>query len=369
MLRHPLQPFSPAAFGSEDVRLFSYRGDWHPAAGRLSGTRGALAPWMARAQSLAPAGDVDAELPLDALRRFLLAPAEQFLRQRLGLRLAETEEANEDIEPLQLPAGGLQRMQLQRAVFDALLDGRDAAAMRPALRARGLLPSGPLGQRALERVLHEVSPYAGAYCEWRGAGAPTSRLLEVVVDGLRVHGRIDGLHANGIARLRFGKPNGPSSIRNGLDWLLASAAGVELPFVEFHEDVDTGIGPHRRPPLSRESAIDALHALVALRREGLRRPLPFAPYSAWELFVAPDAERGLRNAASRWRGGDKQWAEGDSAALQLAFRGRDPFADAAAREEFIELAFVVFGAVTAGEALPPPAIGDVELPDDAEDAA
>ena len=369
VLRHPLQPFSPAAFGSEDVRLFSYRGHWHPAAGRLSGTRGALAPWMARAQSLAPAGDVDAELPLDALRRFLLAPAEQFLRQRLGLRLAETEEANEDIEPLQLPAGGLQRMQLQRAVFDALLDGRDAAAMRPALRARGLLPSGPLGQRALERVLHEVSPYAGAYCEWRGAGAPTSRLLEVVVDGLRVHGRIDGLHENGIARLRFGKPNGPSSIRNGLDWLLASAAGVELPFVEFHEDVDTGIGPHRRPPLSRESAIDALHALVALRREGLRRPLPFAPYSAWELFVAPDAERGLRNAASRWRGGDKQWAEGDSAALQLAFRGRDPFADAAAREEFIELAFVVFGAVTAGEALPPPAIGDVELPDDAEDAA
>ena len=369
VLRHPLQPFSPAAFGSEDVRLFSYRGHWHPAAGRLSGTRGVLAPWMARAQSLAPAGDVDAELPLDALRRFLLAPAEQFLRQRLGLRLAETEEANEDIEPLQLPAGGLQRMQLQRAVFDALLDGRDAAAMRPALRARGLLPSGPLGQRALERVLHEVSPYAGAYCEWRGAGAPTSRLLEVVVDGVRVHGRIDGLHANGIARLRFGKPNGPSSIRNGLDWLLASAAGVELPFVEFHEDVDTGIGPHRRPPLSRESAIDALHALVALRREGLRRPLPFAPYSAWELFVAPDAERGLRNAASRWRGGDKQWAEGDSAALQLAFRGRDPFADAAAREEFIELAFVVFGAVTAGEALPPPAIGDVELPDDAEDAA
>ena len=369
VLRHPLQPFSPAAFGSEDVRLFSYRGHWHPAAGRLSGTRGALAPWMARAQSLAPAGDVDAELPLDALRRFLLAPAEQFLRQRLGLRLAETEQANEDIEPLQLPAGGLQRMQLQRAVFDALLDGRDAAAMRPALRARGLLPSGPLGQRALERVLHEVSPYAGAYCEWRGAGAPTSRLLEVVVDGVRVHGRIDGLHANGIARLRFGKPNGPSAIRNGLDWLLASAAGVELPFVEFHEDVDTGIGPHRRPPLSRESAIDALHALVALRREGLRRPLPFAPYSAWELFVAPDAERGLRNAASRWRGGDKQWAEGDSAALQLAFRGRDPFADAAAREEFIELAFVVFGAVTAGEALPPPAIGDVELPDDAEDAA
>ena len=369
VLRHPLQPFSPAAFGSEDVRLFSYRGHWHPAAGRLSGTRGALAPWMARAQSLAPAGDVDAELPLDALRRFLLAPAEQFLRQRLGLRLPETEQANEDIEPLQLPAGGLQRMQLQRAVFDALLDGRDAAAMRPALRARGLLPSGPLGQRALERVLHEVSPYAGAYCEWRGAGAPTSRLLEVVVDGLRVHGRIDGLHANGIARLRFGKPNGNSSIRNGLDWLLASAAGVELAFVEVQDMGDLGIDAHMRPRISQATAIDALRSLVVLRRAGLQQPLPFAPYSGWELFSAELPERGIRDAAARWRGGDRQWGEGDSDAIRLALRGRDPFADAASRDEFARITGLVFGAVTRGE---PAAIdiGDAEVPDDdAEDAA
>jgi exodeoxyribonuclease V gamma subunit len=177
------------------------------------------------------------------------------------------------------------------------------------------------------------------------------------------------MHPQGIARLRFGKPNGPSSIRNGLDWLLATAAGVELPFYEFHEDAERGIGPHLRPPLSRESAIDALHALIALRRTGLQRPLPFAPYSAWELFTAADAERGLRNAANRWRGGERQWAEGDSDALRLALRGRDPFADAAALEAFSELAFVVYGAVTAGEAMPAPAFDGDALPDDAEDAA
>ena len=369
VLRHPLQPFSPAAFGSEDARHFSYRGDWQPAAARLSGMRDALVPWMQAASALAAPDEPETELPLAALCRFLLAPAEQFLRQRLGLRLPEAEQANEDIEPLQLPGGGRQRMQLQRAVFEALLADRAAEALHPELRARGLLPSGPLGQRALERVLQEVMPYAGAFAHWRGSSEPEARVLEVEVDGVRVHGRLDDIHPHGIARLRFGTPNGPSSIRNGLDWLLASAAGVELPFVEFQDGGDVGIGPHRRPPLSRETALGVLRALIALRREGLRRPLPFAPNSAWELFVAADPEHGLRNAASRWRGGEKQWAEGGSAALQLALRGRDPFADAVTRDEFVRLAFEVFGAVTAGELRPPPSICNVELPEDAEDEA
>ena len=369
VLRHPLQPFSPAAFGADDTRLFSYRRDWHPAAGRLSGARNTLRPWMDAASALAPPIEPETDLSLDALRRFLLAPAEQFLRQRLGLRLPEVEAAVDDIEPLQAPGAGLERIALQRAVFEGVLEGRDAAALQPALRARGLLPSGPLGERALAQVMSEVAPYAQAYANWRGDAETTSLPLSVDIAGVRLHGRIGDVLPQGIARLRFGKPNGPSAIRNGLDWLLATAAGIETPFVEFHEDGEHGIGPHVRPPLSRESAIDALHALIALRRDGLQRPLPFAPYSAWELFTADDAERGLRNAANRWRGGEKQWAEGDSDALRLALRGRDPFADAAARDAFAELAYVIYGAVTAGEALPPPVLDVDDLPDDAEDAA
>ena len=369
VLRHPLQPFSPAAFGSGDPRHFSYRGHWRPAAGRVSGARETLAPWMAATDVLAPPVEPERELPLDVLRRFLQAPAERFLRDRLGLRLPETDAADEDIEPLQAPGRGLERGALQRAVFDALLEGRDAATLHATLRARGMLPSGPLGERALAQVVHEVQPYADAFARWRGDAQAESLALEVEVDGLRLHGRLDDVHPHGIARLRFGKPNGPASIRNGLDWLLATAAGVDLPFVEFHDGGDAGIGPHPRPPLSRESAIDALHALVALRRDGLQRPLPFAPYSAWELFAADDVARGVRNAANRWRGGERSWAEGDSEALRLALRGRDPFADAAALEAFSELAFVIFGAVTAGEAMPAPVIDGDALPEDAEDEA
>ncbi|GHC03942.1 exodeoxyribonuclease V subunit gamma [Thermomonas carbonis] len=369
VLRHPLQPFSPAAFGADDARLFSYRGHWHPAAGRLSGSRESLAPWLETATLLASPLEAETDLSLDALRRFLQAPAEQFLRQRLGLRLPELEAAAEDIEPLQAAARGLDRMALQRAVFDRLLEGDAATAMQPALRARGLLPSGPLGARALAEVIKEVAPYAQAFAQWRSGDEPTSHALHVDIDGLRLHGRLGDVWPNGIARLRFGKPNGNSSIRNGLDWLLASAAGFDVPFVEVRDDVDAGIDAHVRAPLSQGEAIDALRSLMTLRRDGLQQPLPFAPCSGWELFSAEDSERGIRNAAARWRGGDRQWGEGDSDAIRLALRGRDPFADPAALRDFARITGIVFGSVTRGI---PMAIelGDAMLPDDdAEDAA
>jgi exodeoxyribonuclease V gamma subunit len=368
VLRHPLQPFSPVAFGSDDTRHFSYRGHWHPAAGRLSGARTTLAPWMDVAVALAPPPEVETELSLDALRRFLMAPAEQFLRQRLGLRLAELDAVGEDIEPLQAPGRGLERHQLQRAVFDALLAGVDADAMHPALRARGLLPSGPLGRRALAGVLGEVRPYAQHFAQWRGDAQAQSLPLEVEIDGLRLHGRVADIWPQGIARLRFGERNGPSAIRHGLDWLLAAAAGVALPFVEFHEDKERGVGPHPRNVLSRDAAIEALRGLLALRAAGLRRPLPFAPYSAWELFKADDPVRGTRAAANRWRGGPRSWAEGDGEALRLALRGRDPFADAASLQAFADTAYAIYGAVMHGAAAAAPGGYEPPAGNDAEDA-
>ena len=378
VLRHPLQPFSPAAFGGDgDPRRFSYRGHWHPAAGRLSGARGRLAPWIAADAALPPL-QVDAEVSLDDLRRFLLDPVGQLLRRRLQLRLPELEGAGEDIEPLQAPARGLARSVLQRDVFERLLAGDDVEAMHAPLRARGLLPSGPPGRRALAEIVGEVKPYAEAFAGWRGDAAADSVPIDVVIGGagpdpgqaVRVHGRIADVLPQGIARLRFGAPNGPSAIRNGLDWLLARAAGLDAPLVEFHETREAGIGPHLRGDIPRETAVDALRALLALRAEGLRRPLPFAPHSGWELFAAKDVDAGVDSAAKKWRGGGHGgWAEGGSEALRLALRGRDPFADPASLREFARITGLVYGALVRG-APAPIDLGDARLPeDDAEDAA
>ena len=120
---------------------------------------------------------------------------------------------------------------LQAVLLDAVRDAGSGGAPR--------LP------RVLAEIEGEVAPYARAFANWRNGAETTSLLLEAEVDGVRVHGRLGEAYPDGIVRLRFGKPSGPSSLRNGLDWLLASAAGVDLPFVEFHEAPDAGIGSPR----------------------------------------------------------------------------------------------------------------------------
>lgn len=354
MLRHALQPFSPAAFGAEDARHFSFDAHWHPAAGRLSGAREPLGPWLQHGSALPVPDDAESELSLDALKRFLLAPAEQFLRQRMGVRLPELEQVGEDIELLRAPGPGLERHRLQHAVFDALLAGEREDAMLSRLRAQGLLPSGALGARALAEMLGEVEPYAERFRAWRVDATPAEPLrIETTIDGLRLHGRLGGAWPMGLARLRFGERNGPSVIRHGLDWLLASAAEQTLPIVEFHDDGDGHLGPHERGVLDPAQAKDALRVLLGLRATGLRQPLTFAPRTGWKYYSASSPERGLEAARQQWQGSTRTWGEGSEAAYALALRARDPFGDRDALREFVRNTIAVFTTVTSGIAVVP----------------
>ncbi|WP_140724359.1 exodeoxyribonuclease V subunit gamma [Pseudomonas sp. Hp2] len=349
VVRHPLQPFAPAAFGGDgEPRRFSYRAAWRPAAGRLGSERHALEPWFGQAL---PAPEPEPALPLDALRRFLLAPAAQFLQLRLGLRLADEIERAEDLEPLLLPGGGLEKHALQMQAFEALLDGEDEQALYRRLRARALLPSGTLGERELEDLLAQLRPYARGFAQWRaGAGAQSQR-YDIELDGLHLHGRVDALYPHGIARVRPGVRNGPAAIRNGLDWLLASAAGDPRPLVRFDDAGEAGTGPHVREALPPAQARDALRALLALRARGLREPLAFGPYSGWEfyrhLMDGADAKKTFKAAFERWHG-TRGYAEGQGEATRLALRGRDPFADRTAFIAFARTSFAVFDAVCEG---------------------
>jgi exodeoxyribonuclease V gamma subunit len=350
VVRHPLQPFAAAAFGGGDPRRFSYRQPWWPAASQPPQRRGALPPWF-DGVALAPPVEQDegeSRLSIDTLRRFLQAPAEAFLRQRLGLRLAEIDMPEADVEPLLAPGRGMARQALQRAVFEARLRGEDATTTHAALRARGMLPSGPLGRRTLEALQGEVDAHAQAFAAWRGDAQPDAPHVEAGLEGAVLHGRIAEAYPHGIARVRFDPPNGSSSIRTGLDWLLASAAGLTAPLVQFQPDAEGDIGPHVRPPLDPELARTLLGRLMALRAAGLRAPLAFAPYSGWELFNARSMERGLQDAAKKWRGSEHGWGEGQGEAPRLALRGHEPFADGAMQIAFVDQAMTVYSAVVHG---------------------
>lgn len=370
-IRHALQPFSAAAFGTaDDPRQFSYRSDWHAAAVGLSGQRAPLPPWSAGAVPR-PADEEAADgVSLRTLHTFFKAPAAWFVEKRLGIDLPRIEGVEDDVEPLQAPVDGIARHALQRAVFDALLDGASVDGLRADLGARGLLPSGALGQQVLQDMLELLSPYVEVFAPWRKAARPRVVPVELVVAGTPLRGELKDVYPHGIARLRFGQPSGPSVLRSGLDWLVAAANGLPQPVVDFHQDADGQVVCEPRDSLPQAQAQAALGALLALYRQGQTRPLPFAPYSGWKLFDAEDVAKGVAAASRQWRGnGNGGWAEGDVAALRLALRGRELFSDRALLGDFARIAGIVFGAVSRG-APAQLAIDGIALPecDDAEAA-
>lgn len=356
-VREPLQPFAPTAFGASadaqgeaEPRRFSYRSEWRPAvdAGARA-QRSELGPWL---HDPLPPEDTrdDGAINYQDLRSFLRDPPTAFLRQRLGLKLPEEIDTVEDVEPLVLPGSGLFRQQLQRAVFDDLIasDGRiDRERLHASLRARALLPTGPLGRRQLDTLLGQVRPYADAFARWR-SGDAQALPFELDLGTAHLRGRLDDLYPGGLARLRFDTLHGPSQIVHGLDWLVLSALGDKRPLAQFAQAQD-GPGPHLRDALAPQSAKAALRALLRLRNYGLRMPLPFLPRSGWLWYeaVAQDKD-GWNKAEEQWHGSPRSWGEASPAGVQLALRGRDPFVDPELGEQFRTIARLVFDAVVHG---------------------
>jgi len=346
VVRHPLQPFSPAAFGATadepEPRRFSYRAEWRPAA--TSGAGGRASPGRWALDPLPPGGELE-RVSLEQLRGFLRDPSAAFLRQRLGIRLPDSEDAPEDREPLALPERGLERWHLQQAVLAACTQG-ETDGLHARLRARGLLPSGALGERQLAGQLAQLRPYADAFNEWRKDTAPVSRAFELDLDGVQLHGRVDGIHPHGLPRLRHDKLNGPAQIMNGLDWLVMAAIGKGLPLAQFF-DTGAGPGPVLREPPAPDQARDGLRALLRLRAWGLREPLPFGPRAGWCWYEAQDDGKGWAAAARQWQA-ERGFSEGGTDSARIALRGRDPFADEVLGQDFRRIAGIVFDAVVAG---------------------
>src|SRR3970282_1370099 len=143
--------------------------------------------------------------------------------QGLAVHLPEASEAIDDLDPLALPGRGLQRWQLQQAVFEACTRG-EHERVHARLRAQALLPSGPLGARVLAGLLAQVQPYAEAFVRWRGDEQPSAQAVELDLDGVRLHGQLDQLYRHGLARFRYDQLHGPAQITHGLDWLAGGGA-------------------------------------------------------------------------------------------------------------------------------------------------
>jgi len=369
VVRHALQPFSPAAFGAPhagehlpdaiEPRRFSYDARWRAASTESAGV--ADLPVFAPPTLWLPEPEGARHLSIDRLRRSMMRPHAVYLQEGLGLRLPEDEPPLAEHEPMGDP-DALEQHALRHAVFDAWMRASgqpDAHALHARLLARALVPQGAEGRALVAEVLEYVAPFAELALA-KGFGDAARRIpfaWESPAGALR--GALEGAHRPGLLRvvLRADGIHGGHAVRHGLEALCAALVGQSLH--ELARPDKTSPPEWRvRKPIAEAKARKALDSLFAWQDAAVRTPLPFLPKSGHAYVQAlaekePDAA--LRAARDTWMGTgwNSDLAEA-TATTRVALRGRDPFidGDVEARTRFAALAEALFRTLDSGVPLP-----------------
>ncbi|TXH69300.1 MAG: exodeoxyribonuclease V subunit gamma [Lysobacteraceae bacterium] len=351
IVEHPLQPFSPRAFGAEgadraehaqslEPRRFSYRHEW-----RLPPSHATGEPVFATTLK-----DDPAQEPPDreALQRFFANPARAWLRERLDLRLVAGEIVHADREPM--GGGDLERYHSIEALLgregDLIADAEQAQAW---LQAQALLPPGRDGT-LLAADAQAVSTRLLAARERLREGQ--AHLVVESAVAAPVAYRFDDVYASTRVILSAGRLDGKRRLRAGIDHLLlatALGAAAQTRLLAYDRDRDDII-ERAYPALDADTAREALQRLLALWREGRRTPLPFAPKAAWAyaeaLRAGDDARQAWQKACAAFSPFQGR-RESDDPWLRLAFRPDgllDDF-DSARGARFRDIAVLVLDAV------------------------
>ncbi len=310
-VEHPLQPFSPRYFDPTEPRLLSYRSDWLAAA---RADRADEPPAFVDSELAEPEPEWR-EVELEELIRFFANPAAFFLRQRLGVRLAEAADILADVEPFEIT--GLEKYGTRQTLLDLALTGKGAAGALPILRGEGRLPHGAVGQLAFEQHAAAAEIFAARVrARLPEPGEPLEVDLELGPNRLR--GWLRGPRESGLVTYRFGKLRAKDRIAAWIRHLALCAAYPQQSWASLHLAEDLTLHIDHVP-----SARSLLEDLSDVRWQGLRAPLCFFP----ETSLAFAEEGGLsRNVWQQWAGAYNQFCESQDPYAAVAWRGREPLA-------------------------------------------
>ncbi|WP_447587956.1 exodeoxyribonuclease V subunit gamma [Aquipseudomonas campi] len=341
---HPLQPFAPGNFEVQGARQ-GFSTAWFRAAQRLA--EAPLEPPAFLTQLPEPDADLLTLEPAQLLQCFR-HPARFLLEQRLGLRLANAEEAIAADEPFTLE--GPARRGLRQLALQAMERDWSEAEERRIARAAGWLPPGELGHALWGKLRGPVRAFAPRLFELRPAEAPQPLLVDVSLAGVRVYGWLDGVTSAGLFDWRLNAPGAWDLPGFWLRHLLLNVSANrpnEAPIVRDSLLVSPA-GDWQLTPLANPREL--LEPWLAAYREALSAPLPFITRSSHDFakaLVTPsarskkepiDAARGAARGA--WFGADFSPIPGEALDpwYALAFRDRDPLG-----ERFEQLAEQLLG--------------------------
>jgi exodeoxyribonuclease V gamma subunit len=335
--RHPLQPFSRRYF-TGDSRLFSYAREWIEAS-RLAGRGERDAAALLTAELSEPEPTLR-WVTLDGLTQFFKNPAKWLLRERLGIRVDEGEEALETREPF-VP-NALESYQMLEEMLELHREGRPAAEIATIMRANGALPHGQVGECVFAEAYERVERFAGRLGRVfpRRAGNPLE--LDLMLGEFRLTGRLTGMTPAGWVGYRLAKIKAGDYLKLWLHHLALNAMELDDVTRQSYwvgEDQLVTLEPMEQPEA-------LLRGLLEWYWQGSQGLLHFFPKSGLAYIQQlhkdkePNPDKALWAARRAWEGEERRpgTAERENAYYQLAFGDSDPL-----DEKFMTLAMAVFG--------------------------
>ncbi len=320
LIRQPLQPFDRRNFtrgGLVAGRPWGFDRTALGGARALDGPRSEPPPFLD--EPLPPrAGEV---IQLRDLVRFADHPIRAFLRGRLGIDIRRFGDEVADAMPVELDA--LERWGVGDRILQGLLDGLDGRACCLAEIARGSLPPGELGKRALAEEWPTIKAIAAA----AEAHAEPPESVEVnleLPDGRRLSGTVSGVCGETIRSVSYSRVKPKARLGGWVRLLAVTAAHPERAWSS------AVIGKGRRkgvevtvallPPLAADAdlrgalAHELLGALIDIYDRGMREPLPLACATSAAYAHAAEQGEDRREAAGR------EW----TSAFRIDREDRDP---------------------------------------------
>jgi exodeoxyribonuclease V gamma subunit len=338
VIEHPLQPWSPRYFADDrpEAPLFSYSAAWATAARELAGPGAARRPFVA--EVLADPAEPDDTVRLEDLQAWLRHPARFLVRDVLGIRLESVEDVRPDREPLEIE--GLEAFDIGAELLEDAIAGLDPMAAYPRMAARGRLPLGEAGRAAHAEIAGEVrvlARLAEEACAGEGLG-PVE--VDLPCAGVRITGRLDGLHPGGRVVHRYAKLGQPAELEAWIAHVVLCAVAPEGVSPCTHlvgRRGDDGARAVRFDPVERP--LERLAELVSIYRAGRTRALPLFPrtsrkYVTVLLRPASDdearARQALLDAYEAFEGTRAARPEAGDPYVRQLFDGLDPLSDAGA---------------------------------------
>ncbi|MDP3977861.1 MAG: exodeoxyribonuclease V subunit gamma [Pseudomonas sp.] len=337
--QHPLQPFAAGNFAGGAQAGFA--APWFRAAQRLSEAVEAPQPFastLAAPDQDGPGGDPLTLEPSQLIHCFK-HPARYLLEQRLGLRLAQGEEALAGDEPFSVEwtsQHGLRQLALQ-----AIEQGWSEREERRVAAASGWLPVGELGQAHWGQIRGPIRAFAPTLFDERPEDAAQPLLVDIQLAGVRIHGWLDGVSASGLFDYRLRDLGAWELAPFWLRHLLLNCAatpGIARDSRLLSPKSEWRLGPLANP-------LQLLEPWLEAYKSALCEPLPVlakCSYGFARKWRKPGRKDPLDAARSEarvmWQGNDYMSGEGQDPWNALAFRDRDPL-----DERFEALAEQLYG--------------------------